>query len=165
MEQKQKSMPTKPHFKCIECEENHPEVVLHFDGGIRSGVCAYGWIMTLPNDETHVVAYGCRICGTGSSNIAEYCALLAGLSACKRMGIKIVHIFGDSQLVIRQVTGKYKVSKGSLVKLCNRIQKMLAEELSSYTIMWIPRNQNKQADALVNKVFTERYGKCKKRNM
>jgi len=140
---------------CITCGEKHSEVVMHFDGGVRQGVCAYGWCFTNPCDKNHLIAYGHRTCGKGTSNISEYRALLAGLSACKRIGIKTVHIVGDSQLVVRQVTGVYQVRKEELRKLCHRIQKML-KEIPEYTIKWVPRNENKQADALVNAVFERR---------
>ena len=83
---------------------------LYFDGGVRKGICAYGWLLVDSEDETEVIASGHRTCGVGTSNISEYRALIAGLQGSLGAGIDIVHIMGDSQLVVKQVTGAFKVS-------------------------------------------------------
>ena len=137
------------------------EAILYFDGGIRQGIMAYGWILLNPDDETDVIASGNRTCGTGTSNISEYRAMIAGLQGSLKVGIEVIHVIGDSQLVIRQVTGIFKVNKPELKKHRDRVLELL-ENFEDYTIKWVPRKENKRADALVNEVFERRKDKCSK---
>ena len=141
------------------------EATLYFDGGIRQGIMAYGWLLTnrIPEHRhlDEVFASGNRTCGKGTSNIAEYRALIAGLQGSLRSGVDVVHIMGDSQIIIKQVTGAFKAKKPELIKHLNRVRELL-EQFEDYTIKWIPRKENKRADALVNKVFESRIQKCPK---
>jgi len=138
------------------------EAVMYFDGGIREGTMAYGWILLNPEDETDVIASGNRTCGVGTSNIAEYRALIAGLQGSLKVGIDIIHIVGDSQLIIKQVTKVFKVNKPELQRHRDRVLELL-EQFEDHTIKWVPRRDNKRADALVNQVFEGRKNKCPKR--
>jgi len=138
------------------------EGTLYFDGGVREGVCAYGWLLCDVEDEAHVIASGQRTCGVGSSNIAEYRALIAGLQGSLSAGASVLHISGDSQLIIKQVTKVFKVNKPELKRHRDRVLELL-EQLEDYTIKWIPRRENKRADALVNEVFQRRSGKCSRK--
>lgn len=122
---------------------------------------AYGWLAVNPDGETEVIASGHRTCGSGTSNIAEYRALIAGLQGSLKVGIDIVHIIGDSQLIIKQVTGAFKVNKPALIEHRDRVLELL-EHFEDHTIKWVPRRENKRADALVNEVFDRRKGKCSK---
>lgn len=135
---------------------------MYFDGGIRKGTMAYGWILVDSDDETNVIASGNRTCGTGTSNISEYRALIAGLQGSLKTGIDIIHIIGDSQLIIKQVTKVFKVNKPELKRHLDRVLELL-EQFDDYTIKWVPRRENKLADALVNEVFEGKKNKCSKR--
>ena len=134
------------------------EATLYFDGGIRQGTMAYGWILLEPYNEIRVLASGNRTCGTGTSNIAEYRALIAGLQGSLKAGVDIIHIIGDSQLIIRQVIGAYKAKKPELIRHRDRVLELL-NQFEDYSIKWVPRHFNKKADALVNEVFLKRKGK------
>lgn len=138
------------------------EATLYFDGGIRKGVMAYGWLLVNPDDETEVIASGNKTCGKGTSNLAEYRALIAGLQGSLKAGINVIHIIGDSQLVVKQVTGAFKAKKLELIKHRDRVLELL-EQFEDYTIKWVPRRENKRADALVNEVFERKNGKCSKK--
>lgn len=131
------------------------EANLYFDGGVRQGVMAYGYLLVKPNDEKYIIATGNKTCGFGSSNIAEYRALIAGLKRALSEKIDVIHIMGDSQLVIKQVTKVFKVNKLELKKHCDYILELL-NKFDYYTIKWIPRKQNKRADKLVDDVFKKR---------
>jgi ribonuclease HI len=146
------------------------EAILYFDGGIRQGIMGYGWLLldkTLEDlkcgvsDKGDVIASGNKTCGIGTSNIAEYRALIAGLYGSIKEGVDVIHIIGDSQLVVRQVTGSFKAKKAELIKHRDHVLKLL-EQFEDYSIMWVPRKENKRADALVNEVFERRKGKCSK---
>jgi len=139
------------------------EATLYFDGGIRQGTMAYGWVLLSPNDETNILASGNKTCGTGTSNISEYRALIAGLQGSIKYGVDTIHIIGDSQLIIKQVTGAFRVNKLELRLHRDHVIKLL-KQFKSYTIKWVPRRENKLADALVNEVFEKRNNKkCSKK--
>jgi ribonuclease HI len=137
------------------------EATLYFDGGIREGLMAYGYLLVDPENEDVILKSGNRTCGVGTSNIAEYRALIAGIKGSIQHGVDIIHIVGDSQLVVKQVLGVFKVKKPELKSHCDYVLELL-EHFEDYTIKWVPRNQNKRADALVNQVFERRGGKCSK---
>lgn len=146
--------------------DDEVEATLYFDGGIRDGFMAYGWLVideSLTNPlmcaHDNIIASGHRTCGTGTSNIAEYRALIAGLQGSLKACVDVVHIIGDSQLIIKQVTGAFKVKKPELIKHRDRVLELL-ELFTSYTIKWVPRHENKRADALVNEVFDAKNQKC-----
>lgn len=136
------------------------EAVLYFDGGIRQGTMAYGWLITDPDDETIVLASGNRTCGQGTSNISEYRALIAGLQGSLKAGVNVIHIIGDSQLIVLQVIGTYKAKKPELIKHRDRVLELLGQ-FEDYSIKWVPRHLNKRADTLVNEVFINKKGKGK----
>lgn len=136
--------------------------ILYFDGGIRKGQMALGWLAVNPDDETEVITSGYRTCGVGSSNIAEYRALIAGLQGSLKAGIDTIYIIGDSQLIIKQVTGAFKINKSELHAHCDRVHELLRNFIS-YSIKWVPRSENKRADALVNKAFDRRNRKCSRK--
>lgn len=122
---------------------------------------AYGYLIVNADNETKIIASGNRTCGTGTSNVAEYRALIAGLQGSLKAGVNTVYIMGDSQLIIRQVIGVFNVNKPVLKNHRDRVLELL-EQFEDYSIMWIPRHENKRADALVNAVFERRSGKCSK---
>ncbi len=139
------------------------EATLYFDGGIRQGICAYGWLLLDSNDKTIVLASGNSTCGKGTSNISEYRGLIAGLQGSLRAGVDIIHIIGDSQLIIKQVIGAFRTKKPELLKHKNYVLELLTQ-FESYSIKWVPRRENKQADALVNAIFDKKKSKkCSKR--
>lgn len=128
------------------------EAIVTFDGGIREGVTAAAYIAVSPNDEQDILFSGARVVGLGTSNTAEYQALIDGLRACLEHDVKIVHIVGDSQLIIKQITGVFKTQKPTLIKHKSIVSKLL-KKFDEYTIKWVPREQNHEADRLVNEVF------------
>lgn len=134
------------------------EVLLTFDGGIREGLTAAAYIAVSLNDEQNILFSGARIVGKGTSNTAEYQALIDGLRACLEHDVKVVHIVGDSQLIIKQITGVFKTQKPTLIKHKNIVSKLL-KKFDEYTIKWVPREQNHEADRLVNEVFRKVFPK------
>lgn len=137
---------------------NMREATLYFDGGIRQGQMAYGYLIVNPEDEEEVILSGNRTCGIGTSNISEYRGLIAGLQGALKADIDIIHIVGDSLLVVRQILGVFKAKKKELIEHRDFALKLL-EEFDDYTIKWVPRTENKRADGLVNQVFDRRKAK------
>jgi ribonuclease HI len=93
-----------------------------------------------------------RDIGHATNNEAEYRALIIGLTELSEMGAEHVNIEMDSQLVVRQVNGQYKVKKAELKPLCNKVIGLL-KKFTSYTLKHIPREKNKTADSLAAKAL------------
>lgn len=85
--------------------------------------------------------------GHGTNNVAEYEAAIAGLSLALAMGATSATLHGDSQLVLNQLAGKYKVSAPKL-KALHAQAKALMAELGRVRLEWVPRERNTEADAL-----------------
>lgn len=91
-----------------------------------------------------------RLPDIGTNNTAEYEALIRGMTEAKELGCDELIIKGDSQLVINQVQGTFRVRVPRLRPLNERVLE-LAKEFKDVDLRWIPREQNKQADALANR--------------
>ncbi len=123
---------------------------------------AYGWLLVNEysvDSDDGVFASGNNTCGKGTSNIAEYRALIAGLQGGIKAGVKVIHVIGDSQLIVKQVTKAFKVNKPELKKHRDYVLGLL-DEFDEHTIKWVPRQENQRADALVNEIFERKRGKC-----
>lgn len=137
------------------------EIKLFVDGGIRNKQMALGFI-AYDMDDNYLFS-DCRLCGkNGTSNISEYRALIAGLAMSMHNDVDIIHIFSDSQLMVKQITGAFKVKKEELIAHNSLVMSFL-DHFLSYTIKWIPRAENQKADDLVNEVFGMKSQKTQKR--
>ena len=83
--------------------------------------------------------------GRGTNNQAEYHGLLLGLRAARALGAEDVHVHGDSQLVLRQLEGRYKVRNPGLRPLWQEAMDVLAG-FRAYELEWVPRDENAAAD-------------------
>lgn len=122
---------------------------VNVDGGARGnpGPAAIGVVLRGPDGEV-VEELGERI-GRATNNVAEYRALLAGIALAAEHGASEVELIGDSELVVRQVEGRYKVKDGTLRELHAEVKRALAG-LDSWSIRHVKRAQNAEADRLVN---------------
>jgi len=87
-----------------------------------------------------------------TNNIAEYGALILGLEEALNSNCRRLHIFLDSELLVKQITGTYRVKKSHLKVPMNHIRKLLSS-LDSYTVEHIDRGQNRIADRLANEAI------------
>lgn len=85
--------------------------------------------------------------GQGTNNRAEYEAAIAGLSLALAMGATSATLHGDSQLILRQLSGEYKVREASLTPLHAQARALMAE-LGQVRLEWVPREKNGEADEL-----------------
>lgn len=92
--------------------------------------------------------------GRATNNIAEYMAILRGITEAKRRGIHIIEINTDSELLVKQIKGQYRVKSSNLIGLYNRTISLL-EDFESYTIRHIPREKNTEADTLAKKAVRQ----------
>ncbi len=134
------------------------KLILYADGGSRGnpGPAAAGAYL---EDETgHPVARIYKYLGETTNNVAEYSALVFGLKEALRRGAKQLLIRMDSQLVIRQVEGTYRVKEPTLIKLHQKVTELL-EQFPAYTLEHIPREKNEEADRLVNHALDQHFSK------
>ena len=99
----------------------------------------------LRNDRGDIVAEISKYIGPATNNKAEFLALIAGLERALELGAEHIDINSDSELIVRQIEGKYR-SK-AMKPLFEQVISLL-DEFKSYTVQHIPREQNKEADAL-----------------
>jgi ribonuclease HI len=125
---------------------------LSTDGGARGnpGPAAYGYV--LESDDGHVLdARGERI-GVATNNVAEYSALIAGLRKAVELGVTELEVVSDSELLVKQMRGEYKVKNEALREL-NREASKLASSLSKVGYTAVRRAHNELADSLVNEAL------------
>lgn len=127
---------------------------LRCDGGSRGnpGPAAYGFVLTDASGR-EVAAVGEYI-GTATNNVAEYRALIAGLEAALARGVSALSVVMDSELVIRQMTGQYKVKHEGLKPL-HRQARDVAAKLPKVTYSSVRRDDNGRADGLVNEALDQ----------
>jgi ribonuclease HI len=123
--------------------------IANIDGASRGnpGPAAYAVVMRDPNGNV-ILELGKRL-GRDTNNVAEYYALLAALDYATSRGIRALRIRSDSELLVRQIQGRYKVKSPDLKPLHERALK-LARHLQYFTIEHVRREQNVEADALAN---------------
>jgi ribonuclease HI len=124
-------------------------LTLEFDGGSRGnpGPAAIG-VVIRARDGTPLVTVGKPI-GRATNNVAEYEALLLALQKAKDLNAKKIVIRGDSELVVRQMRGEYRVKNAALRDLYVEAQRMM-REFAAATIEHNLRHKNELADKLVN---------------
>jgi dinuclear metal center YbgI/SA1388 family protein len=127
---------------------------LRVDGGSRGNPGPGGIGVVLEDGDGHVVEEFGRAIGVCTNNVAEYRALLAGLELAERAGVEELEILADSELLVKQVRGEYKVKNEGLRPL-HEEAKLRLRAFKKYAIRHVPRAQNKEADRLVNKALDE----------
>lgn len=129
--------------------------ILYTDGGSRGnpGPAGCGWVLTSP--EGQLLTEGYHFLGIATNNVAEYTALVKGLESASRLGISELTVKADSELMIRQLNGIYKVKNEGLKPLFARVQE-LARQFERVTYQHVPREENKRADSLANQAMDKR---------
>ena len=144
------------------CESNSPytlgmakrEFDVWFDGACGpvnpGGTAAFGYAVYEDGDK---VTEGCGVIGRGplmSNNVAEYCGVIEAAKCIMTMAPgAIVRFHGDSNLVVQQLSGKWKAKQGLYIPYLLEARRLCAELNASFH--WIPREQNAEADALSKK--------------
>ena len=125
------------------------KLILYTDGASRGNPGEAGAGIQIQDSHGHeIFAHGTYL-GQCTNNVAEYQALLMGLTEAGKLGDRHISIFLDSELIVRQVTGRYKVKNANLKPIYNKVMQQLAA-FSSYEINHVPRSRNKRADQLAN---------------
>jgi ribonuclease HI len=107
------------------------------------------------DDNKHTILEISKAIGFSTNNKAEYKAVIEGLSAAVKLKADEVELFMDSELVVRQLTGKYKVKNNELYMLYNKVIYLL-QNFSHNSINHISRTLNERADYLANQALTQK---------
>ena len=125
---------------------------LSTDGGARGnpGPAAYGYVLEA-SDGTMLAAHGEPI-GVATNNVAEYRALLAGLERALELGVSELEVVSDSELLVKQMRGEYKVKNAALRELWASAGD-LADRFARVDFTAVRREHNELADRLVNEAL------------
>lgn len=128
---------------------------IYTDGGARGnpGPSAAGGIII--GEDASTVAEISAYLGTATNNVAEYQALLLALARARELGCERVSIRMDSELIVRQLNGSYRVKDTKMRELYGQVQKVL-RGFAAWDVSHVPRSENKRADELVNAVLDAR---------
>jgi len=127
-------------------------ITVNFDGGSRGnpGPAAIG--VVLRDGSGAVLQEVGEKIGEATNNVAEYKALLRGIELAASLGASEVELIGDSELVVRQVEGKYKVKNPGIKPLHEEVKRTL-RDFDSWSIHHVKRAENADADRLVNEAL------------
>jgi ribonuclease HI len=128
------------------------KLTVNVDGGARGnpGPAAIGVVVS-DGDGAVLEERGERI-GAATNNVAEYRALLLGIERAAELGASELELVGDSELIVRQVKGEYKVKDANLRELHAAVKRALAP-FERWSIRHVRREQNAEADRLVNEAL------------
>jgi ribonuclease HI len=128
------------------------KVIIYTDGAARGnpGPAAIGAI--IKDEKGNLIASISRRIGTTTNNQAEYQAIIAALEKAISLGARQVELRADSELIVQQLNGRYRVKKAALRLQYQQIMRLIGT-LEGFTIAYIPRQQNAEADKLANKAL------------
>jgi ribonuclease HI len=128
---------------------------IHIDGASRGnpGEAGFGISVEGPDGAAVAALYG--YLGRASNNVAEYQALIHALRWARERGARSVRVYSDSELVVRQVNGQYKVKHPDMIPLHREATRLL-RQFPSATLDHVRREQNREADRLANQALDER---------
>ncbi len=130
----------------------HQQVELFTDGGSRGNPGSAGAAFILKDTNGRRILARGLFLGQTTNNVAEYTAVKEGLAAAKEQGAQSVCLFSDSELLVKQLNGKYKVKSENLRPLYADCMDLLMS-FTSWQAVYIPREKNAQADALANQAM------------
>jgi ribonuclease HI len=135
----------------ITTREDYMSFTLFFDGACRGnpGPMAIGAVLLENGKKVKELSENI---GRGTNNIAEWNALIGGLKLALAHGCRELEVKGDSQLVIRQISGKYQVKSDNLIPLFNEARK-LCTKFEKINFKWVERENNSYTDGLSNKAL------------
>ena len=125
------------------------EASLYVDGGARGNPGPAASVYLIKSADGRTLRSEGHFIDHATNNVAEYVALVRGLEAAKDLGIKELSIFSDSELMVKQIIGEYKVKNPDLKDLHEQAQMVLLA-FDRWRIRHVSRDSNREADRLVN---------------
>ena len=156
-----RSAGSKPLF---ESRENPPEhyLIAHSDGGARGNPGPAGYGVVIKDEAGRKVAALSEYLGHQTNNFAEYQGLIAALEYAIKHGPKALKLISDSELLVRQIKGIYKVKNAVLQDLHGRAKELIAQ-MDWFSIGHAFREQNQEADQLANDAMDKGMGRSSAR--
>ena len=144
----------------FESRENPPEryLIAHSDGGARGNPGPAGYGVVIQDETGHKVAALSEYLGHQTNNFAEYQGLIAALEYALKHGPKALKVISDSELLVRQIKGIYKVKNPTLQDLYARA-KQLISHFDWFSIGHALREHNQEADRLANEAMDRGTGR------
>jgi ribonuclease HI len=144
----------------FEARENPPErhLIAHSDGGARGNPGPAGYGVVIQDESGRKVAALSEYLGHQTNNFAEYQGLIAALEYALQHGPKALKVISDSELLVRQIKGIYKVKNPTLQDLHGRAKELIAQ-LDWFSIGHALREQNQDADRLANDAMDRGMGR------
>jgi ribonuclease HI len=127
-------------------------LVAHIDGGARGNPGPAGYGVVIEDEAGRPVCKLSEYLGKQTNNYAEYSGLLAALKYALKHGFKAIKIFSDSELMVKQIMGQYKVNHPVLKELHGKATLMI-DELDAFEINHVLREKNRDADRLANEAM------------
>jgi ribonuclease HI len=127
-------------------------LIVNVDGGSRGNPGPGAVAAVVRDADGNLLEERGELIGEGTNNVAEYKALLLGISRAAELGASEVELIGDSELVVRQVKGEYKVKDAALRELHAQVRDAL-RQFEDWSIRHVRREQNERADGLVNQTL------------
>jgi ribonuclease HI len=128
------------------------KVVVNVDGGARGNPGPAAIAAVVQDTDGQVLQEKGEKIGRATNNVAEYRALLLGIEMAAALGASELELVGDSELIVRQVEGRYKVKDAGLRDLHAQVKQAL-EPFGRWSIRHVRREHNAEADRLVNEVL------------
>jgi ribonuclease HI len=129
-----------------------PKLTVNVDGGARGNPGPAAIAAVVQDADGQVLQEKGEAIGRATNNVAEYRALLLGVEMAKALGASELELVGDSELIVRQVKGEYKVKDAALRRLHVEVKRAL-EPFDRWSIRHVRREQNAEADRLVNEAL------------
>jgi ribonuclease HI len=144
----------------FEARENPPEhyLIAHSDGGARGNPGPAGYGVVIQDEAGQNVAALSEYLGHQTNNFAEYQGLIAALEYALQHGPKALKVISDSELLVRQIKGIYKVKNATLKYLHGRAKELIAQ-LDWFSIGHALREHNQEADRLANEAMDKGTGR------
>ncbi len=130
-----------------EIDEDY--LIAHIDGGARGNPGPAGYGVVIEDHVGRKVQELYEYLGHQTNNFAEYSALLAALQYANNHGYRCVRVLSDSELLVKQIRGEYKVRSEALFDIYRQAKELIAK-LQSFQVQHVPREQNREADRLAN---------------
>ncbi len=125
---------------------------VYVDGGSRGNPGPAAIAAVVRDADGGVLDQRGELIGAATNNVAEYRAMLLGIARAAELGASEVELVGDSELVVRQIKGEYKVKDAALKELHAQVGEAL-RQFEAWSIRHVRREQNEEADLLVNQTL------------
>lgn len=135
-------------------------ILAHVDGGSRGNPGPAGYGVVITDHHRQKIAGLCEYLGHQTNNYAEYSGLLAALDYALQHGHKALKVVSDSELLVKQIRGEYKVKSPALQDLYQRARQMIAK-LDWFSIQHVLREKNHEADRLANLAMDKGMGRLR----